>query len=525
MLDRRQFLQLAGSGLTAGLTTGLTAGLAAGCTHRRSRAHRPAAAPTPRPPSPSAPGRPAWEKLRLNGRLLRPADSGYDRARLLFSPRFDAVRPAAVATCASVQDVQRCVAFAAEYSVPLALRSGGHSYTGASTGRGLVVDLSALPAVAVSGDRVMIGPGAQLVDVYDTLARRGRAIPAGSCATVGIAGLTLGGGVGVIGRAWGLTCDNLTAVQVVTADGTLRDCDAGREPDLFWACRGGGGGSFGVVTSLTLRTRPAPAVTVAFLRWDWRRAGAVLAAWQALAPVAADAVWSNCHLLSQPGAATPKVVVGVVAIDARAGQAFVDALVARAGAVAGRSLESLSYRSAMLLEAGCADRTVLQCHVAGRSPQGQLPRQPYSAKSDFFDRQLPAAAVTALLTGVERRQAMRGWAEGGVAFDAFGGAIGRVAPDATAFPHRRALFSAQYTAAWQVGDAARTVNGNLEWLRDFHGSLRPYATGGAYQNYADLELAGYPAAYWGANYPRLQRVKSRYDPAELFTHPQAVRPG
>ncbi|MDP9240765.1 MAG: FAD-binding oxidoreductase [Actinomycetota bacterium] len=515
MLDRRQFLRLTGA--AAGL------GVAGACT-RRTPAPRPTS-PTPSvaSPSPSSAGPVPWSELRLTGPVVRPGDAGYDGVRLLFNPRFDDVRPAAVARCASVQDVQRCVAFATEHTVPLALRSGGHSYGGWSTGPGLVIDVTALATVTVAGDTVTVGPGAQLVDVYDTLAGQGRAIAAGSCPTVGIGGLTLGGGIGVLSRAWGLTCDSLTAAEVVTADGALRRCDAGNEPDLFWACRGGGGGSFGVVTSLSLRTRPAAPVTVAFLRWDWRRAAAVLAAWQALAPTAPDAVWSNCHLLSQAGSATPKVTIGVAALDANAAAAFIAALTARAGTPTGRFVSPLSYRSAMLLEAGCADRTVLQCHLTGPSG-GQLPRAPFAAKSAMFTRALPAAGISAVVVGVERRQTNRGWAEGGVAFDALGGAVGRVAPAATAFPHRRALFSAQYTAGWQTADSPATVTGNLAWLRALHADLQPYASGGAYQNYADPDLAGYPAAYWGANYPRLQAVKAKYDPYELFTSPQAVRP-
>jgi FAD/FMN-containing dehydrogenase len=522
VLDRREFLRLAGAGMTAGVAGGVLAG----CTRKSRRP--PAAAPgSPSPtPSPTASaGPPPWDELRLTGPLVRPGQAGYDRVRLLFNPQYDDVRPAAIARCATVQDVQRCIAFASQHSVPLAMRSGGHAYAGWSTGPGLVVDLSALATVTSSGEQVVVGPGAQLVDVYDTLARQGRAIPAGSCATVGIAGLALGGGIGVLSRAWGLSCDNLIGAQVVTADGVLRQCDAAHEPDLFWACRGGGGGNLGVVTSLTLRTRPAPAVTLAFLRWDWHRAAALLAAWQTLAPKAPDSVWSNCHLLSQTGLSTPKVTVGVVATDAPAAREFVASLTARSGAApVSSSLSTTSYRSAMLLEAGCADRTVLQCHVAGQSPAAQLPRQAYAAKSDFFRRPLTTAGLAAVVAGVERRQATRSWAEGGVAFDALGGAVARVPADATAFPHRDALFSAQYTAAWRAADPPATVSANLAWLRAFYAALRPYAGGGAYVNYADPELVDYPQAYWGANYPRLQRVKATYDPHELFTSPQAVRP-
>ncbi|MEP6697860.1 MAG: FAD-binding oxidoreductase [Pseudonocardiales bacterium] len=520
MLDRREFLRLAAIAAGAGLA-------GAGCT-REAKPHAQASSPvaTPAPSPTGTPGPPPWSELRITGPLVRPGGAGYDRVRLLFQPLFDGVRPAAIARCASARDVQRCVAFAVAHSVSLALRSGGHSYTGTSTGPGLVVDTSALATVTVSGDSAVIGPGAQLVDVYDVLAGHGRAISAGSCATVGLAGLTLGGGIGVLSRAWGLTCDSLVAAEVVTADGVLRRCDATHQPDLFWACRGGGGGNFGVVTSLTLRTRPVPSVSVAFLGWNWRQARAVLSAWQSLAPTAPPSVWSNCHVLSDAGSATAKVSVGVAALSAAEGRAFIAALTARVGVdPAGRSVSTLSYRSAMLLEAGCSQRTVLQCHLAGLSAAGTLPRQPFAAKSDMFTHPLSAAGISAVIAGVERRQGMHGWAEGGVAFDAFGGAIGQVAPDATAFAHRAALFSAQYTAGWRVGDPAGIVAGNLSWLRTFHTSMRPYASGGAYLNYADPDLADYPTAYWGTNYRRLQKVKATYDPQEVFTSPQAVRPG
>ncbi len=457
--------------------------------------------------------------------MLRPDTAGYDAARQLFNPRFDEVRPAALARCASAADVQRCVEFASRYGVALSLRSGGHSYGGASTGPGLVLDTSALAGVTVSGDTVTVGAGAQLVDVYDRLAAHGRAIAAGSCPTVGIAGLTLGGGVGVLSRGWGLACDSLIAVDLVTADGRLRHCDRAGDTDLFWACQGGGGGSFGVVTALTYRTRPAPDVTVAFLRRDWRYASEVLAAWQSLAPSAPDSVWSNCHLLSRADFSTPKASVGVASLSVSGQRNFVSTLTAAVGAAPASSFaETLSYRQAMLLQAGCSQRTVLQCHRADRAPTGQLPRAPFAAKSDFITRPLGAAGIAQVVAGVERRQAMRGAVEGGIAFDAAGGAIGRVGADATAFPHRDALYSAQYTAAWTVKDSASTVDANMAWLRGFHDRMRPYVSGGAYVNYADPDLTDYPAAYWAANYPRLQRVKAKYDPHELFTHPQAVRP-
>ncbi len=237
--------------------------------------------PTTPSPAPTV-GPPDWNALRaaLRDGLVRSGDATYDAARVLYNTRFDAVRPLAVARCATTEDVRECVRFARAYGIALALRSGGHSYGGWSTGTGLVVDVGRMSAIDVQRDRVTVGAGARLIDLYDAVAARGQGIPAGSCASVGVTGLTLGGGMGVLSRAWGLTCDDLVAAQVVTADGQVRDCDEARDADLFWALRGGGGGSFGVVTSLTLRAHPATALAIGFLSWPWSRAAAVVSAWQ-----------------------------------------------------------------------------------------------------------------------------------------------------------------------------------------------------------------------------------------------------
>src|SRR5439155_1004636 len=189
------------------------------------------------PPARGAgPLRPGRGPQRAGPASRRPA-----ARRRLFDPRYDAIRPAAVALAATPADVAECVRFAARYKVPVTARGGGHSYAGWSTGRGLVVNLSRLSAVDASGTpgSAAVGAGAKLIDVYATLAARGVGVPGGSCPTVGVSGLTLGGGIGVVARAFGLTCDNLVSAQVVTADGRVRGVDATHDPDLFWALRGG----------------------------------------------------------------------------------------------------------------------------------------------------------------------------------------------------------------------------------------------------------------------------------------------
>lgn len=486
------------------------------------------ATPTAAPTSPTGAARPPdWAALArsLRGRLVRPSDAGYDTARRLYNTRFDQIRPAAVARCANDADVRECVGFARRYRIPLALRAGGHSYAGWSTGSGLVLDVGDLDTVRIGDGRATIGAGTRLVDVYAAVARAGVGVPAGSCPTVGVTGLTLGGGIGVLTRAWGLTCDNLLAAQVVTADGRLLDCDAGRHADLFWALRGGGGGNFGVVTSLTLRTRPAPRMALEFLSWPWSRAAAVVRAWQAWLPGLPDAVWSNLHLLTTPSGA-PRLTLNAFSVGSATQVAgLVDDLVSRVGsAPSSRSAQTRSYSEAMLQFAGCADLTVPQCHLPSQNSGGRLARETYAAKSHVYPAALPDAGIATLLAGVERLGRLANAGSGGVLLDALGGAVGRIAPAATAFPHRRALATAQYIVNWSATDRAAIGAGSLAWLRGYHDSMRRYA-GGAYVNYIDPDLRDWAQQYYGANYPRLRRVKSAYDPDQVFTFPQAVRPG
>jgi FAD/FMN-containing dehydrogenase len=516
------------------------AGLLAACTQARS-APAPAAARQPaRLPSPSAPATatagPAaadWQALQhglSTQRLLRPGQAGYHTARLLFDPRFDYLRPAGVAYCATPADVALCLSFVRRFALPVAARSGGHSYGGWSGTPGLVVDVTPMNLFQLGpgGQSVTVGTGTHLIDLYHKLAGHGLAVPGGSCATVGVAGLTLGGGVGVVGRAFGLSCDNLEAMQIVTADGSVLDIDPSHHADLFWACRGGGGGNFGVATSFTFRTRQLSSMVLFFLDWPWSQAERVIASWQSWAPQAPDALWSNVHLSAAPGGPTPTIQVGGTYLGGTGGlTALLDKLYAAVGSSpVNPSVQENSYWQAMLFLAGCSG-TVDQCHLPWQAPGGQLMRQPSYAKSDFFTAKLPGAGIRTLLAGVEALTGVAGASTGagGVALDAFGGALNRVAPDATAFVHRDALFLAQYSTEWGAGATTSQVASQHRWLRKFYGSMRPYASGQCYQNYADPDLANWQQAYYGANYPRLAHVKGLYDPGQLFRFAQGITPG
>jgi FAD/FMN-containing dehydrogenase len=525
VLGRRAFLGMAAAAAGA-------AGLAA-CGH--SGSPRPAGSQPPgTPPSPrrtrSAPASADWSALGrdLDGRLIRPGDHGYYVARLLFDPRFDATRPAGVAYCRSPADVVTCLAFARRFAVPFAARSGGHSYAGWSGTSGLIIDVTGMSAVQLDSASGLahVGAGTFLIDMYAQLLAGNVTVPGGSCPNVGVAGLALGGGVGVVSRALGLTCDNLDAVQIVTADGRIRDCDQARHSDLYWASRGGGGGNFGVATSFTFRTHAASDVVLFFLGWPWSQAAQVIAGWQSWAPHAPDQLWSNLHLFAAPGGATPSIQVGGTYLGSVAdAESELERLYAAVGSgPSSPYVQATTYLNAMLVDAGCAGMSVAGCHLPWQAAGGSLTRQPELAKSDYFTRPLSGSAIGTLLTGVEKLQSVRGapGGKGGVAFDASGGAINRVGPGQTAYVHRDALFLAQYTTNWDTGAPAGGVARQRDWQRVVHASMRPYASGQAYQNYIDPDLTTWQQAYYGANYPRLARIKAAYDPDGLFRFPQAI---
>lgn len=448
---------------------------------------------------------PDWAGLRraLRGPLVRPGDRAYPRARQLFNPVFDRIRPDGVAYCVSPADVAACLSFARRGGVAVHPRSGGHSYAGWSTGRGLVVDVSRMDAVSYRDGLATVGAGARLVKVYDRLARHGVSVPAGSCPTVGVAGLALGGGLGVVSRRYGLTCDALESLRVVTADGQVLTCDSTHHPDLFWACRGGGGGNVGVAVSFTFRTHRIGKVTLFFLHWPWSKAAAALAAWQRWAPAAPDELWSNLHLGREDGALDVQVGGLYLGPPAELNR-LLKPLLERLGPPRSRYVRHTGYREAMMIMAGCARLSVAQCQLPSQSENGRLARESFVAKSHFAYRPLPAAGRKALVSWVARR--------GGhtVLLDAMGGAIARVPATATAFPHRAALYSLQYYAS----------GGDRTWVRGVHRAMGAWLGGHAYVNYIDPDLTSWRSAYYGANAGRLAEVKAAYDPGRLFRLPQ-----
>ncbi|NUR93230.1 MAG: FAD-dependent oxidoreductase, partial [Nonomuraea sp.] len=211
----------------------------------------------------------------------------------------DDVRPLVVARCRTASDVVAALGQARGRGLPVAVRSGGHDFAGRSTTTGLLVDLGDLTGVRLADGLVRVGAGTRLAELYGSLEPLGLTLPAGSGPTVGIGGLTLGGGLGFLGRTWGLTCDRLVAAEVVLADGSVVSCDEREHADLFWALRGGGAAGVGVVTELLFAPVPAPRRIPVSLGWDFRVAAQVVDAWQRSSPDAPDGLAVSL-LLSVP---------------------------------------------------------------------------------------------------------------------------------------------------------------------------------------------------------------------------------
>lgn len=426
----------------------------------------------------------------VRGPVLTPPSS----RGIVFNERYAGIRPLAVVQPLDAADVQACVRWAARRGVRITARSGGHSYAGYSTARGgLVVDLRRLRHVSLSGGTVTAGAGTHLIDLYAALARRGATVPGGSCPTVGLGGLALGGGMGLAARRFGLTCDNVTALEVVTADGRVRHCDADSNAGLFWACRGGGGGNFGIATRIRLRAHRVSHAAWFSVAWPWSQAGEALDAWQHLAPHAPHALTSIFTLAQGREVSALGQWLG--------GEASLRRVLGPLTRVAGARLSTgtASYLDLMRRWAGCAGESVGAC--------GHFAPTPFDAKSDYVARPLSSRGRATAIAQVER-------GGGTLLLDSYGGAINRVAPDATAFVHRDQLFCIQYYSGSSDG----------AWLESAHAAMRPHASGQAYQNYIDPQLRTWRSAYYGANLDRLEQVKAAVDPDRLFRFRQGITP-
>jgi FAD/FMN-containing dehydrogenase len=434
-------------------------------------------------------------KRAVRGPVFAPGGKGYAAAARLFNTRYNGIKPPAVVQVASAADVQAVVRWANRYDIALVPRSGGNAYNGASTSSsGVVVDVGALDRIALNASGVAtVGPGARLLDVYASLARRGATIPAGSCPNVAIGGHALGGGMGLAGRGLGLTLDRITSITAVTADGRLRTCSASQNRDLFWALRGGGG-SFALVTSIALRARRISSASWFRIFYPASERAAALAAFDELVPDGPSDLTGICTLTG-----TQAIIQG----EYLGTQAALEQIIAPLRAIpsARVNIGTSGYFDLMRMWAACSEgASDRQCV--------DIAPQSFDASSIYVSRKLSGAARSAFVAAADTGATL--------VCDSYGGKINDVSPSATAFVHRGARFSVQIASYAPIATARRRVHNARAAITD-------YGNGQAYQNYSDLALGSPLQDYYGENLRRLRQVKREVDPDDRFQVTQGIR--
>jgi FAD/FMN-containing dehydrogenase len=455
---------------------------------------------TARPPAP--------EELRaFGGTLIAPGDAGYDEARTVFNAMIDK-RPALIARCRDVEDVKTAIAYARRHALPVAVRCGGHSVTGASVcDGGVVVDLGAMNAVTVDVERgtARVGGGSNWGNFDRALQPHGLATTGGRASTTGVGGFTLGGGSGWLERAHGLACDNVISLQVVTADGELLRVSDEEHPDLFWALRGGGG-NYGVVTEFEFRVHSVGEhVYGGLLVFDAERGADVMAALRGVMDSAPEQLGAAlAYLTAPPVDALPQrvhgsLVTGTVICwngDPETGAELIEPL--RAIGPIADHVEPVAY----------AD---LQCSID--NPPGF--RGYWTAE---YLRELSDDAIST----IEQHSLAMPLGESQSLLVPWGGAIARVPEDATPLAQRDAAWVVHPYGSWA---AAEEDAAGIAWARSFRAALKPYATGGIYLNFiGDEGEDRVRAAFGPEKYDRMAAIKHRYDPEGVFRGNQAIRP-
>jgi len=466
---------------------------------------------------------PNWEALQaaIGGEVVPAGLPAYDRLPTPFNARFDPVRPQAVVRCATPEDVAETIGFARRHRLEIVPRSGGHGFAGHSVTQGIVIDVTPMGSVSVSGETARVGAGTGLGDLYQALQAHDRTVPGGTCPSVGIAGLTLGGGLGLLGRRWGLTADHLLAAQIVLADGRIVECDQHHDTELFWALRGGGAGNFGVVTSMVFRLRPAPAATNFRLVWPHPKAAAVIAAWQGWSPTAPDELAASLVLATPAEVDRPPVVVVFGAMLASPSDTTeqLEHLIGRVDAAPATTFgKHLSYWETL-------DRWARLDHTtgdpAGVAPPGRVAPPGYHViKSEFFSRPLPDDAIAALVGTLTNGRAAGQSRE--LDFSPWGGAYNRVPANATAFVHRDPLYSLKHAVVVDPAASMAAKQAAHDWATRSWASVHRWGSGRVFPNFADPDLDNWADAYYGGNLDRLLRVKARYDPGNVFRFHQSL---
>jgi FAD/FMN-containing dehydrogenase len=421
-----------------------------------------------------------------------PGQRGYETARRPFNADIG-LQPGVIAACENDAQVSTAVQRARAEGLPISVKSRGHSFEGFSLNDGgLVIELSRLARPVLTPDgRFQSGPGMTLGDVYSFLLPKGRLLPAGSCSGVGLGGLTLGGGYGLFSRQFGLTCDHLERVRMV--DGLGQVIDSETDPDLLWACQGGGNGNFGAITAMEFRTVPAPAQLSA----QRFKAG----------PLSVTEMLAKTSRWFEMAKRLPDPIFSAFVANGKQ----VTVLLTSTAAASGPSFQAAV---AALKEAGFTSKgaTVGPLQESIKRYYGVQTPLPFrnfcGGMADGFEDYAPA------LPAVFEESQSAGLI---VQFNTLGGAITR--GSGGAYAHRARLFLCEVQAYWEASSLRGAKVAAAEKVREILGARVP----AHYRNYPSVNFPNWEQAYYGENYARLQLLKQRYDPENLFRHPQSVR--
>ncbi|HMJ34231.1 MAG TPA: FAD-binding oxidoreductase [Baekduia sp.] len=447
-------------------------------------------------------------KDSFQGRVIAPRDEGYDEARTLFNAMIDR-RPAVIAQCASPEDVTAAVRFGRERDLPTAVRSGGHSVAGMSTvDDGLVVDVRPMKGIAVDPARrtVRCGAGVTWAELDQATQEHGLATTGGRVSTTGVAGFTLGGGSGWLERKHGLACDNLIAVELVTADGEQLRASDSEHPDLFWALHGGGG-NFGVATAFEFRVHPVgPIVMAGLMLWPGDRGREVLEVLrESMAEGPDELALAVVYVSGPPEEFVPPELQGQLCCVAAVFWAGEDP--------AGGEPHAARFRA--------LDPAV---DLVGPMPYTEFQRMiddPPGLRNYWTADYLDALSDEAIevFAADSERMPVPGACQS-IMFP-WGGQIARVAPGDTPMARREARWVAHPFALWQSPDDDERY---LAWARGISADLKPFGSGGVYLNFIGDEGQDRVRAAFGDDYERLAQIKAQYDPDNVFHFNQNIEP-
>jgi len=430
-------------------------------------------------------------RSQLNGQVFEPGDAGYDEARRIWNASVDK-RPRLIARCSGLADVIAAVNIGRTNDLLTAIRGGGHNVGGrALCDDGLVIDLSRMRSVFVdeSTRRVRVQGGATLGDVDRETHIFGLAVPCGIVPKTGIAGLTLGGGVGLLIRKYGMSIDNLVSAQVVTADGNVITASASQNDDLFWALRGGGG-NFGVVTSLEFQAHPVTTVLGGLLLYPRDKAVEVIRHFRDYIESAPEELTAYVALLHGPDGSPLAGVIPCYCGKIAEGE---------------RVLEPLrKFGSPILDGIQAMPFPAMQALFGPSFPDGN-----HNYWKSSLQGQLSDDAITAIVEHANQLQSPLSV----VGLEYYGGAAGRVPSEATAFPHRTLPWDILFIAQWT--DAAQTKL-HRDWARAGEEMLRPFSDNAHLLGALDVESEDVIKTAFGGNYARLAAIKHKYDPTNFF---------